>query len=186
MPLISDAVVSAQRPAEGETLGARGNTWHGLVNFIGTFKPPLCDITSWSMELTWNRWAHVTQGNQYFKGRAGYTALDHVDENFVGFGANLTPTWYQVFPGMDLSMPLTFSTGLYGNSAITLGGNEHAGTYSVGLALDIYNKYRFDLKYIDIFGEYVTGPTGAVTVNNGPMALLSDRGMVTFTFKVNY
>ncbi|MBI5604993.1 MAG: DUF1302 domain-containing protein [Deltaproteobacteria bacterium] len=186
MPLISDAVASTQRPAEGETLGARGNTWHGLVNFVGIVTPPLCDLAAWSLEFTWSRWDTVTQGLQYFKGRGGYTAIDLVTPDYAGFGINFTPTWYQVFPGMDLSMPLSYSRGLFGNSAITLGGNENAGNYSLGVSLDAYSKYRFDLKYIDFIGDYVTGPTGAVTVANGPLALLSDRGMVTFTFKVTF
>lgn len=186
MPLISDAVVSTQRPAEGQTLGARGNTWHGVLNFIGSLTPPLCDQASWSLEFTWNRWDSVTQGNPYFKGRDGYTAIDRVSKDFVGVGVNFTPTWFQVFPGMDLAMPLSYSRGLSGNAAVSFGGNENAGNYSLGLSLDVYNKYKFDLKYIDFFGDFTTGPTGAVTVSNGAFGLLSDRGMVTFTLKVTF
>ena len=39
------------------------------------------------------------------------------------------------------------------------GGNEGAGNYSVGIAADIYQKYRFDLKYIGYYGDYSTNPT---------------------------
>ena len=42
------------------------------------------------------------------------------------------------------------------------GGNEDAGNYAVGLAADIYSKYRVDLKYTGYFGDYSTNPaTGA-------------------------
>lgn len=186
MPLVSDPVISTVRPGEGSVLGARGNTWHGLINFIGTFKAPLVDIVGWSAELTWNRWDTITQGGQYFKGRTNYTLIDRVAEDFIGSGFNLNPTWYQVFPGMDLSMPLSYNRGLIGNSAVVLGGNDNAGNWSAGLSLDVYNRYKFDLKYTDFFGQLTTGPGGAATVANGPMGLLGDRGFVTFTFKTTF
>ena len=49
---------------------------------------------------------------------------------------------------------MTYSIGLKGNSATVFGGNEGIGNYTVGLGADIYQKYRFDLKYIDYFGRY--------------------------------
>ncbi|MNP11569.1 hypothetical protein D3C76_1037640 [compost metagenome] len=101
-----------------------------------------------------------------------------------GLAVNFTPTWYQVFPGGDLSMPLSFSQGINGNSAVGSGGNEDAGSYAVGLALDVYSRYRFDLKYVDYFGDYSTNPvTGAALTPSGSQAMLEDRGAVYFTFK---
>ena len=38
-------------------------------------------------------------------------------KNYAGMGATFTPTWYQVFNGVDLSAPLTYAVGLYGNAA---------------------------------------------------------------------
>jgi hypothetical protein len=187
MPLVSDPVYSTVRPAEGETLGARGTTWHGLLNFLYVYTPPVpvFDTSSLSLEFSWNRWGHVSQGYRYFKGRTGYTDMDGVTDDFVGVGLVFSPTWFQVFPGMDLSAPLSYSTGLHGNSAVMLGGNEHAGSYSAGLSLDVYSKYKFDLKYVGYSGNFAQNPaTGAVTTYNSPFALLSDRNWVTFTFKV--
>jgi hypothetical protein len=186
MPLSSDTVVSTTRPAEGDTFGARGNTWHGLINFVGLVTPPLCSLASWSMEVFWSRWDNVTQGENLFKGRVGYNALDAVTKDFVGIGVAFTPVWLQVFPGMDLSMPLTYGTGLNGTSAVMLGGNERAGQWSAGISLDVRNKYKFDLKYVDIFGVYQNTATGVVSTYNTPLALLSDRSMVTFTAKVTF
>jgi hypothetical protein len=37
-------------------------------------------------------------------------------KNYAGMGATFTPTWYQVFNGVDLSAPLTYAVGLYGNA----------------------------------------------------------------------
>jgi hypothetical protein len=186
MPLISDAVVSTVIPAEGETFGARGNTWHSVLNAIAITRPPLCDLAAVSMELTWNRWDKVTQGGQYFKGRDTYTAIDRVSKDFVGVGVGFTPTFYQVLPGADLSLPLAYSRGVSGNSAVTFGGNENGGNFSLGLSVDYHNRYRFDLKAVGFFGNYATGPTGGISVANGAMAQLGDRRMLTFTFKVTY
>src|SRR5262249_36774533 len=86
---------------------------------------------------------------------------------------------------VDLSAPLTYSTGLKGNAATIFGGNEDTGTYTVGLGADVQQKYRFDLKYIDWFGRYRDNGT-AVTTQNGFTTLLKDRGFVSLTFKTTY
>jgi hypothetical protein len=133
--------------------------------------------------LTWNTWTKVTQNQAVFKGRDGYTAIDHADKGATALALNFTPAWFQVFPGGDLSMPLSVSQGLQNNSAVTSGGNEGTGSYSVGLGLDYRSQYRFDLKYVDFFGDVDKSAANVVTANNGTNALLKDRGLITFTFK---
>jgi hypothetical protein len=149
-------------------------------------RTPLWDAGSWSAELTWNRWDHVSRGLALFKGRDGYTAIDRVTRDYFGFGGGFTPTWFQVFSGVDVSLPVTYSRGLSGNSAVMMGGNKDAGSYSVGVSADVRSRYRLDLRYSDYFGEYTTGPTGSVTVANGVFALLKDRGAVSATFKTTF
>jgi hypothetical protein len=91
---------------------------------------------------------------------------------------------------MDLSAPLTWSQGLSGNAAVLLGGNEGAGQWSAGLALDIYQKYRVDLKYNGFYGNYAAARPGFVgfpdVLPNGSLAALSDRGWVSLTFKTTF
>lgn len=191
MPLISDAVIipvqAPALPAQGEVLGARGSTVHGVLNALASVEAtPLWNSAIWMAELTWNRWLSVSQGANVFKGRDSYTAIDKISKDAFALAVNFTPTWYQVFPGADLSMPLSYSRGLSGNSAVISGGAKDAGSYSLGLGLDLYNKYRFDLRYVDYYGDLTLGSTGAVTVANGPTALLKDRGAVYFTFKTAF
>jgi hypothetical protein len=192
MPLNSDVVTItslAALPAPGSTPGARGDTVHAVLNALGTLPAtPLWDSGSWAAELTWNRWLSVSQGQQYFKGRNGYTGIDRVSKDFVGLALNLTPVWYQVFPGADLSMPISYSRGMWGNaSAVQFGGNKGAGSYSIGLGLDLYSKYRFDLKYVDYFGHsQVNLANGAMTAVNGSGTWLKDRGAVYVTFKTAF
>jgi hypothetical protein len=209
MPLLSDPVqvlpAPLVNPALGQiattavptrgTPGALGDTWHGLINFLGVIpQTPLFDTASWAVELTGMRWQRVTQNQAVFKGRSNYyvsatdlsAPIDKPTRNFAGLAINFTPTWFQVLPGMDLLMPVSWSQGISGNAAVALGGNTGGGTYAVGLAADLYQKYRVDLKYTGYYGDYTTNATGAVNFFNGPFAILSDRGWVSLTFKTTF
>ena len=187
--LVPGAIATTDVPSRG-TPGALGDTYHGLVNAIWIApKTPLFDTATISGELTWMQWSKVTQNEAVFKGRSNYTAIDRVSRNFVGLAVNFTPTWFQVWPGVDLLAPMTWSQGISGNAAVAFGGSENAGNWSIGIAADIYQKYRIDLKYSDYYGDYATATTAAgtvMTVPNGANASLSDRGWVSLTFKTTF
>jgi hypothetical protein len=175
----------------GDAPGARGNTLHGVLSLIGIVnKTPLFDSANWQAEAVWNRWLSVTQNAAVFKGSDAYRAnpanVDAVTKDFFGFGINFTPTWFQVFPSVDLSMPLSWSGGLSGNSAVLSGGNKDAGSFSAGVAADIQSKYSLSLRYVGFYGAYSTTPRGAMNVPNGTSAALSDRGHVLLTFKTTF
>ena len=86
---------------------------------------------------------------------------------------------------MDLLLPLAASWTVYGNAPVTLGGNQGSGSYGVGIAADVRNGYRFDLKYVDYFGSLRDDGT-RVTSSNGMLGLLKNRGSVTFTAKTTF
>lgn len=184
----------AGMPARGETPGARGDTAHALINAVGVIpKTPVFDTANWAAELTWSRWEKVRSGANLFNavGFAPCNGRDKWDgcvtKSFVGLALSFTPTWYQVFPSVDLSAPITYSRGLHGNAATFGGGNEASGAYSVGVGADVQQKYRVDLKYIDSFGRYRSNAAGtAVATTNGSSALLKDRGFVSLTFKTTF
>ena len=180
--------VAADLPQAGQVSGARGNTTHGVLNFLGsTAGTPVFDAATWLVEWTWMRVDSVTQGAQFYRGRANYNGVDKVTPNFYAVAASYTPTWFQVMPGVDLSMPLNYSVGLKGESGVQAGGNKGAGTYSAGFGFDVRQKYRFDIKYVNFFGPLVTDPTsGAITSYGGVTALLKDRGFIAATFKTTF
>ncbi|SDP81226.1 DUF1302 domain-containing protein [Ectopseudomonas guguanensis] len=183
---------------------ARGKTVHAVVNGLTTFAgTPVWDGASLLVELAYSRWLDVTKNEQLFKGEAWYRGIDKVTKDNYVLGVNFTPTWYQVFPGVDIHLPMTYNVGLNGHSAVQLGGNEDSGSYSVGIAADVRNQYRFDLKYVDNFGPFDTCESpvdgaapgangqyncalGQPTAFAGTPAQLKDRGMVTFTFKTTF
>jgi len=179
-------------PSEGDTKGPRGDTWHGLVNAIGTIsKTPVFDAATWAAEIAWSHLASVNSGANLFNG-VGYAPCAGKDKwdgcstrNYVGIGASFNPTWFQVLPGVDLSAPVTYAIGISGNAATTFGGNQGLGNYSFGVGADVLQKYRFDLKYIDWLGRYRDNGT-VVTSTNGLTTFLRDRGAVSLTFKTTF
>ncbi|MDE2370874.1 MAG: DUF1302 domain-containing protein [Burkholderiales bacterium] len=201
MPLVSDAVTvlpaplagsvagaiaTSAIPARNDTPGARGNTWHGLVN--GTFVLPgtaLFDTASIAAELTWMQLDKVTQNAALYKGRDGYTAIDKPTRSYWGLGLIFTPTWFQALTGVDLSLPISWSQGISGNAATTFGGNRGTGTWSAGLAATAYQNYSISLSYIGYFGRHDSAG-GAATVFNGSSAAVSDRGWVSLTLKTTF
>jgi hypothetical protein len=203
MPLASDAIYVASDataaalglppgsyitslPTSGETGGARGDTFHGVLNFLGLInKTLLFDSAQWTAEVSWNRWIRVSQNEAVFKGRDGYDGIDAVSRDAFTLDLAFTPTWFQVLPGVDLLMPLTYGRGLTGNAATGI-SNERGGYWSVGVSADILSRYRVDLAYVDYFGDYSTDSMGAVTVNNGDYALLKDRGTLSLTIKTTF
>ncbi|HQR54617.1 MAG TPA: DUF1302 domain-containing protein [Burkholderiaceae bacterium] len=196
-PLVPGAIATNALP-DSDTPGAKGTTMHGLVNLLGTLsKTAIFDSASWATELTWNQWLDVTQNEAVFKGRDGYSQIDRVSKNYFGLAINFTPTWFQVFPGVDLLAPLSWSQGISGNSALgSHGGSEGSGTFGIGVAADIYQKYRIDLKYVGFYGDKSMCPgvpvnpgtcsAGAVNVINGTFSTLQDRDFVALTFKTTF
>ena len=139
------------------------------------------------------RWLSVTQNEAVFKGRSNYVnpscncTIDAVSKNFAGLGINFTPTWFQVFPGVDLSAPVAWSQGIDGNAAVLLGGYRGAGNYSIGVGRrhlpevqGIAAVHRLLRKLRDRIRF------GAVTVVNGTTAALSDRGWLSLTLKATF
>jgi hypothetical protein len=191
MPLWSAAAViptGGQFPDGGDTFGARGDTWHGLVNFLYLFgRTPLYDKATGLAEFTWNRLSHVTSHPELFKTGSAYAWNDRATKDYFGSQVNYEPVWFQVISGVDLSMPLSWAMGLSGNSCVTSGGTEGAGTYSAGLTADVFQKYKVNLSYIGFFGPLGTDPSsGGLTTGNGPYPGLRDRDMVTLTLKTTF
>jgi hypothetical protein len=189
---------------------ARGDSWHALVNaiaFIG--KTKLFDSATLLAELTYSKLDKITDRTKANFWHEDYTCArdpfgtpggDKSDgcatDSAWGMSMTFTPLWYQVFPSVDVTMPIHYDRGLKGNSPVPFGGNEDSGTWSVGLGFDYLGKYKFDVAYTDYFGTYTSGANifagvpgiGAsqMYTSNGGNALLHDRGWLSFTFKTTF
>lgn len=202
--LINGDNLIAEKPESGETGLARGETLHLVVNGLAAFgDTPFWDASSLAVEGAMTHLVDVKEGEQTFKGNSSYRGIDKVTTNAFSLSTRFTPTWYQALPGLTLSAPMSVNVGIDGHSAVQNGGNEGAGNFSVGLAGDLYQKYLFELKYVDAFGSVETCKTGSdnntpgaagdyqciegqITSQAGLAALLRDRGMVVASFKTTF
>jgi hypothetical protein len=193
MPLLSNPVVvsASDLPGIGQTLGARGDTLHAVLNFLGLInRTPVFDTASYIVEFNWGNWLKTTHDPfGVFKGLDGYTDIDRATKDFASVDLNFAPTWFQVLPGADLTMPLYYSRGLYGNSPTNI-MQKDGGMWSVGLSVDYLARHKFDLAYVDYFGKYRIDPNPALgvngLVNNGDYALLKDRGTLSLTYRYTF
>jgi hypothetical protein len=84
------------------------------------------------------------------------------------------PTWYQVLPGWDMTLPVSVAYAFGGEKAeVSFGGDDKSGTASVGVDLDINQTWRVQANYNVRFGPVLAGIGG----------LLKDRDNFTITVK---
>lgn len=193
----------------GDSYSATGDTLHWTLNGLMTFADtPVFDAATLLAELYYSNLLELDSQNEaLYKGKSTYRGVDKATRDNWGLGVNFTPTWYQVTPGIDLSMPLSVNVGLDGVSPVQGGGAEDTGNYSVGLSAAIYNQYFVDLKYVDGFGEADScqdGQTDGATPNafdgqedytcygggyssfSGGGSTTEDRGAVYLTLKTTF
>ncbi len=174
--------------------GARGDTWHGLINtIVGLPNTPLWDTGTFVAEVTYDYLEKVTKNENLFNGEntrncplgkeAGCATRDA-----WGFNMSLTPQYLQVLPGVDLSVPLTFGGGLSGNTADFGGTSEGAFTYSAGLSADIQKNWTTSLVWADSTADIHggVGANGISTAYGAGAWQTTDRGRVTLTVKTSF
>ncbi|WP_095146492.1 MULTISPECIES: DUF1302 domain-containing protein [unclassified Pseudomonas] len=161
-------------PHHGDSMSATGETLHWTLNGLMTIpKTALFDSAVLLSELYYSNLLKLDGKNEaLYKGKGSYRGIDAPTRDNWGLAVNFTPTWYQVFPGVDMTMPLSVNVGLDGVSPVSGGGAEDTGNYAVGVGAAVYNKYFVDLKYVDSFGQTdkcdVSGlSTGAANAGSG-------------------
>lgn len=186
MPLASSAALVTSLPGTGDTFGARGNTWHALANYLTILSGmPFWDSLTVMAEVDYNHVDKVTEKPELYLGRDSYTGIDKPTRDYGEATISITPTWYQALAGVDMTLPLSVGSGLFGNSGVSNGGNRGAGSYSFGVGADIFQKYNADLKYVGYFGDLQTDATGGIASSTG-YGYLRDRGFVSFTLKTTF
>ncbi|PTB18856.1 hypothetical protein C9I57_20375 [Trinickia symbiotica] len=177
---------SAGSASPGSLEGARGDTLHALLNtttYLG--KSFLWNEAPLAMEIAAAHLIKVTSGAQNFNA-PGYSAactsasdavaLGCATRNFYTFGVSFTPHWNQVFPGVDLDLPLFVQWNIHGNTPTVDGGNQGSNIYQVGLQFTIYNKHIVNLTYTG----YTNWKRTATNVNGAPY---SDKGWFGITYQ---
>ena len=98
----------------------------------------------------------------------------HEDRWTSHIAAVFSPKWFQVFPGWDLSLPMSVSYAIDGEQTPnTAGGNEEVGNASIGVNFLVNEAWDLSAKYNVFYG-----PQG-----NGPGAWIKDRDNIALTVK---
>ena len=185
-PYVPGAVSTA--PTPGQTVGARGDTLHAVVNLLGSMPGnDIFDTAIWSGEVAASRLQAVTRNKDAYLGRSwniGPFDLFRASKEAATLALTFTPTWFRALPSIDLSAPLSVNWGIYGNSPVALGGNKNVGTFSFGLSALVDQKYTATLQYTGEYGQLREGAMGLVP--NGLGSLLLDRGALFLTLKATF
>jgi hypothetical protein len=178
---------------DGATVGARGNTWHALVNAIKIFGPAMSwDQAVLTAELGYSRLDKVTSGQAYFNGCVRPNLPTRTEETGCASKENwvaslrFSPSWAALFgAGWDLAATAAVNYGIKGNSAVLGGGSEKAGNWTIGTTLTYNQTHDFTIAYTDYLATHVKNPaTGLITASNGSQ--LQDRGWLSFTYKASF
>ena len=149
--------------------GPVGDTMHLVLNAFGLLGTnALWDGGSYIVELTAASLRKVSAYEEFLNANV------EKDKIATTIGVNFNPEWYQVFPSIDLKVPLSISYGLQNFSPLALSGNEKVGNAAIGLNFLYKQKWSFDLKYSNGFGP----------VENG--ATTRDRDFISLTAQVTF
>jgi hypothetical protein len=183
---------------EGD-IAARGTTNHFMINAIGVIaNTPIFDIASYTVEFNYVSLDKVTRDPYHlYKGaNRWYVHIDKPTKNAYGINVNFTPTWYNVFPSVDLSTPISVGKDIKGNSPLAGSYNEGKGSYSIGMNFTVQSRMTFELRYLGYWGEVAYARSDARTdpasdsaysyQSNGVPAPLRDRNQLVFTFKTTF
>tara|TARA_R110002110_G_scaffold205066_7_gene417332 strand:+ start:491168 stop:492841 length:1674 start_codon:yes stop_codon:yes gene_type:complete len=150
--------------------GAVGDTWHLNINGVKFLN---ADLGLWDggtllLEATFSMLDDCTKNCQLLDSRV------YEGRVVSQVAAVFRPTWYQVRPGWDMSLPMSVNYTIDGEKSPTsAGGDEEGGAASVGVQLDINQQWLVTAAYNARFGPVLAGTGG----------LLKDRDNVSLTVK---
>lgn len=151
-PLVSSPqLVLPGMAADGRDnpLYAVGRTAHAQISFIHLLgKGPLWDGAELVGEVAWNRRLSITKNP---------AALDpNTTRDAWALRLIFTPQFFQVLPGVDLSVPIGVGYNPSGRSSAVFkfnGGVERGGDFSIGLIADYMKEWKAGLTYTHFYGK---------------------------------
>lgn len=170
----------------GNVAYAVGDTLHGNVSAVYLYGPStgLWDGGSLLAEVGWN---HVIMATENKAAIDPNTTRDAVATRFI-----FEPSYFQVLPGLDLSIPVGFGYNPYGNSRAILnfnGGAERGGDWSVGIKGTYLDAWKIGLTYTSFWGStgsFLTPVNGVPTATLSHNQTLADRDFVAFSVQRSF
>jgi hypothetical protein len=143
--------------------GAKGTITNVIANtMVQLGKTPLWDTGILLAELSYTRLNSVTGNANLYNGVGTANCLkDGVPgtvgswrdgcstKNSLAFAMLFNPQWLQVFPGIDIELPISYTWGVHGNPAYRAGSFYAQGTniYSIGVKATYQAKTSLTLQY---------------------------------------
>jgi hypothetical protein len=160
-----------------------GDTVHANFSVMATVpRTSFAKEAAFLGEVAWNHLVSVTHAADWYPDAATGNAGNNSTANALAFMGVFTPTYRQVFPGTDLSVPVGFSYAPWGrSSALGIGFAGHqTGSANVGASLTYHQVNVFTATY-----QYFIGAQNGATLSNGQFSYaqtLGDRNYVAFSF----
>ena len=173
---------------------AVGNTAHLQLSGIYVLQPnALWGGGAVVGELAYNHRLKVTKDIFAIGPNGSSAGLGGLDPNTTrgawAYRMIFEPQYFQVLPGLDLSVPIGLGVNFGGRSSAIFnfaGGASNAGDYSIGLKGKYQNAWNVQLAWTDYFGAAKTFTETLVAGSGAPRQLsfgqsLKDRGYLTFS-----
>jgi hypothetical protein len=142
-PLVSGPVASPGIPTPNNPTGAIGQSLHAQMSVLYLLHAsPLWQGGDFAGELAYNSRLSITRNPE---------SLDPTTtKNAAGLRFLFNPTWYQVLPGADFTMPLGVGYNFWGNSSVVQlfnGGAVRGGDVTTGLNVAFRTVWKAGLTY---------------------------------------
>ncbi|WAC00186.1 MULTISPECIES: DUF1302 domain-containing protein [Pseudomonas] len=152
---------------------ATGRTLHANVSWLASLEPNfIAAESSFLGEIAWNRVMSVSKNAD---------AVDpNADRDATSLRLVFEPMYRQIYPGLDLSVPIGASYTNGASMALGTGfGSDHGGDLNIGLKGNYLNTWSLGLTYTHYYGPENTFLDAA---NNYTFEQsLKDRDFIAFT-----
>lgn len=180
-PLVSGPLLDLSPTGSGgigdNALYAVGNSAHLNLSAIYLLKPnSIWQGGSLLGEFAWNTRTAITKNA---------AALDpNTTRDAYGFRFIFEPSWFQVLPQMDISVPIGLGYNPKGASSVVQqfnGGVDKGGDVSIGIKGTYAQKWRFGVNYTHFFGSEgaALGADAHLTFKQS----LADRDNISFSIQ---
>jgi len=196
-PLVSDPVeIGFDQSADnnGNARYAVGNTLHAQVSMLYSLEPNfIARESSLIGEIAWNRVLSCTRNCEHTVGHGSNGPVDrpngwlgkNTTRDAWGLRMVYTPTYRQVLPGLDISVPIGISYFPQGRSgAVAAFGPHKGGDISIGVNGVYLDKWRFGLNYTHFYGseDIALNADNVYTYRQN----LRDRNFISFTASTSF
>jgi hypothetical protein len=181
MPLVSNGQVvlpGVEADNDNHPLYAVGRTAHVNLNVLASLEPSfISNEASLIGEIAWNRLLKVTENR---------SALDpNATDDGIGLKLVYSPTYRQVFSGVDISVPLGVSYFPMGKSAVVGSfGPDKGGDFNIGVSATYLDRVTCGLTYTHYYGPDDTTLNEASQFNY--KQAMKDRDYLAFSIKSTF